>query len=231
MPVYTQYSSLTTEANNKPTQARYPALKHFFQFKETSGTTLTDVITGGTIECTSMTFPAAGAVAPTSGSNKTFNNATLTELGTSKALILQVGEGAAAGITYGSASTGARINTFAIAPFIHSGSGQDTGTAFGGSGVQGVIMNIDVGGNLITGRCASTGYTQAGSVATTNVSTLTGFSNVMTMTGMTSLYSSMVWVFDGDVPTDYKAAALWMTYYHQQGNSNKVAYPGWIGIE
>lgn len=239
---YTQFDSADELA---ATTANFPSLKHFFACNETSGTTLTDSVSGNTITAAAMTFVANGVVPnPGAAANLAYSG-TLTAPGTDSFVLLAVGKfNGTAAIQYGTvASTGGIALTRAQAISLFDGANECAGTAFtdGTTTTYGRANTVDNGGGAawvtqqnFEATTTSTITTLAGVAASTATpATIAGGIAVVDASlrfdsNTTALYGLALFTFAGALPVNTAAAVAWMTY--QWANGNKVIYPGWKGL-
>ena len=235
MTLKVPFSSLDTLTSNPFTRARYPNVAFFLQCNETTGNKVYDSVYHGYLTCSSLSFLSPGLLLPTTAVNAPLTNGSLISPGTKKVLVFSVGDPGTIGtVTYGhaTAGNGSRINILLPNPSIYDGAASDAGTAFGGTGLRGLGMSIDVAGNINCFRClpaeGASGYTLAGTTPTTNVSALNGVQSYMSITNQTSLAGYAVFLFDS-LPSDIAQACMWMTHQWARGPNHKVIWPGWLG--
>lgn len=241
MSLIIPYSTLAKPVNLAQTAANFPSCKHFWDCRETSGTTLTDIING--VVLTGMNGPSFGTgwVKPNGTVSPTVVGNLVNPL-TSQCLLIAVGQFNGGLFRLGKLSTGAiqLIQSGIVMISDAAGTGAPvTSVAYTSSASDmSRVVYVDAW-NSATGlkqiECdTSTTYTLKNTAETNQAPGITTFSFDTSSAAwgcpgtVSRLYGAAFFVFAGNVPSDVKPAIAWMT--KQWTANNKAIYPGWAGI-
>ena len=243
--IVTPYSSLVNDSQLAQTAVNFPALKHFWRCKETSGSVLVDSISGANITTGGvMTFGTNFVVPNTSagaGSNPKIGAFASIATGQWWLLIavakfnagnFGIGDSVAVSrISVGQLGTmiddtnGVTAATWPTVPTAYTNSAAVYGRATLGSlaNASGLIqVETDVAAALTTKSTTTTATITSILLNSSNAN-----NNWVCPATVTALYGAQFWVFSAK-PADYLAGIAWTSY--QMSIGNKAAYPGWAGI-
>lgn len=243
--IISPYEQLDTEAQLAPTQANFPALKHFWQCKETSGLTLADAVGGAHLTGSAAMGFGTNFVVPNTavaaGSNTKVGS--FASIATGQYwLLIAVGKFNGGTFGIGDNTTVSRINLGQLGTQIDDTNGV-TGLTFPGVPVaytnsaatygRATLGTLNAAGGLI--QVETNIAAVLTTVSTTTTATLTSLNlnsnnannNWLCPVSVTALYGAQFWVFNA-LPKDYLAGIAWTSY--QIANGSKVAFPGWKGL-
>ena len=232
--IITPSTALVTEATNPATAARFPCVQHFWQCKETSGTSLADAmercdLTGAA----SMTFGADYVVPNEVVATGTLSG-TLTNVGTSPCMLIQVAKAAAGGLVIGDGDAEdslslARSGGSAIIDGTATDATTQAWTTADTTIMVRALVVKDFGGNAqnISFNCSTNAYTAHTAFATTNTSDLsTGMTTWGCASTVTELYGTALFKF-ATIPTDAELQGIiaWCGYAWSRGYKT---LPPWL---
>lgn len=221
-----------------PTQANFPALKHFFPCDETSGLTITDSVGGVVITPdTSLTF-GTNHVVPTMSTDVAIGG-TWELAGLKKIVIIQIGvfNGAASDTVHFGTSgvSNARLSFLGGTGkySVREDVNQLASTVLSGHSTnivgQGFRLTPASATGFVSFETDNAGGSYSEKLAIDATTWSTGIS-VMPATAqltVTKLYSTAIFFFD-TLPNDLEQAVTWM-YNEHVNNGNKTIWPGWNG--
>ena len=253
--IVTPYPQLSTEAQLAPTATNFPALKHFWKCKETSGNTLVDAIagnnltnsmTGGNLmsfatDANGVTYvvPKTGATAGSRSRSGTFATVSTGQY----AILLAAGTfGLTAGFALGDAVNAQSVSIAQSGAVLN-----DVGGATTYPGVPVVFSSNATPYGRATIFKLNTAATIGVITLETNLTTTTVLKNQLETTGLTAfdmngtagancwqcpvattaLYGAAFFVFSA-LPENYMSALAWTAYQWSKGN--KVISPDLLGI-
>lgn len=215
--------------------ANFPCCKLFLKCDETSGTTLTDAISGNAITPgIAMAFDTSNAVKFVAGA--TASNLSLGKtiaIGTKSALRLTVcNMGLLPGANLGTSGL-AKITLSSTGMTISDGTNTaspslaPTQSAIVGASISFTSGTANEGTSRQVTLTTLTGPTNGTATPAdlTNMGNITHYVTLGSTIGDFILYGDALFVFDNGIPADANAAIAWMTARWQAGY--KEIYPGW----
>ena len=232
-PTQKPLSALDSPTELAPTQANFPALKHFFPIDETLGDTITDSVGGVVITPTSApTFSGGKADDITTGAADALTSGSWAPAGTKSILLMLLSTRAAThDVILGTAGVDSSIRTRNVTASIFVGASGVVAESsfFAGTGTDEILtyalnsLSTTKGLNILTTSETTHTLIRAGQNGT-SAGLMNSFADKITLTGHTDVYGMAIFHFD-TYPDDIEQAAFWMQAEWAKGN--KVIYPGW----